>query len=59
MSLILVNLRLLQAVRSVGSSGKFYQLPPDKKNTVNIQEFFHQTMTVSNSELDWEIQIFG
>ena len=43
-SLILVNLRLLQAVRSVGSSGKFYQLPPDKKNTVNMQEFFHQTM---------------
>ena len=31
---ITLTFKQLQAVRSVASSGKFYQLPPDKKNTV-------------------------
>ena len=31
---ITLTFKQLQAVRSVASSGKFYQLPPDKENTV-------------------------
>ena len=33
--IFLVNLQAVQAVRSVASGGKFYQLLPDKENTEN------------------------
>ena len=33
--LVTVKAVKLQAVRSVASRGKFYQLPPDKENTDN------------------------